>query len=86
MPEIARFYGLIIKMFYRDHLPPHFHVEYGEFEGIFDIKTMEMLEGELPARAKLLAIEWAILHRKELEENWERRNKGETIKRIDPLP
>jgi hypothetical protein len=86
MPEIARFYGLIIKMFYKDHFPPHFHVEYGEFEGVFDIKTLEMFEGELPARAKLLAIEWAILHRKELEENWERRTKGETIKRIEPLP
>ena len=86
MPEISRFYGLIIKMFYRDHLPPHFHVEYQEHEGIFEIKTLEMIEGELPSRAKILAIEWALLHRKELEKNWERRTKGETIKRIEPLP
>ena len=86
MPEIARFYGLIIKMFYRDHTPPHFHVEYQDYEGTIEIKTLEMLEGELPARAKIMAIEWALLHRKELEDNWERRTKGETIKRIDPLP
>ena len=86
MPEISRFYGLIIKMFYRDHFPPHFHVEYQEHEAIFEIKTLEMIEGELPLRAKILAIEWALLHRKELEDNWERRTKGETIKRIEPLP
>jgi len=86
MPEIARFYGLIIKMFYRDHLPPHFHVEYQDFEGVFEISTMEMIEGELPSRAKILAVEWALIHRKELEDNWERRTKGETIKHIEPLP
>ncbi len=45
MPEIARFYGLIIKMFYKDHLPPHFHVEYQDFEGVFEIKTLELIEG-----------------------------------------
>jgi len=86
MPEISRFYGLIIRMFYRDHLPPHFHVEYQDCEGVFEIKTLEMIEGELPARAKILAVEWALIHRKELEDNWERRTKGEVIKRIDPLP
>ena len=73
-------------MFYRDHLPPHFHVEYQGLEGVFEIRTLEMIEGELPARAKLLAIEWALLHRKELEENWENRTNGITLKKIDPLP
>ena len=52
MPEICRFYGLIIKMFYKDHLPAHFHVEYGDFEGTVDIHTMELIEGELPNRLK----------------------------------
>ena len=72
-------------MFYRDHLPPHFHVEYQDFEGVFDIRTLELIDGDLPSRAKLLAIEWAQIHQKELEENWERRTKGEVIKNIDPL-
>jgi hypothetical protein len=57
MPEISRFYGIIIRMFYNDHNPPHFHVIYQEDEAIIDIKTLEILEGRLPKRAKSLAIE-----------------------------
>ncbi|MDA8228521.1 MAG: DUF4160 domain-containing protein [Desulfitobacterium hafniense] len=52
MPEIARFYGIIVKLFFNDHLPPHFHASYGEYVGLFDIKTLDMLEGDLPNRAK----------------------------------
>jgi len=72
-------------MFYKDHLPPHFHVQYQEFEAVFEIKTLEMIEGSLPNRAKILAVEWALLHRKELEENWNRRTNGETLNKIEPL-
>jgi len=85
MPEISRFYGIVIMMFYKDHLPPHFHVQYQEFEAVFEIKTLEMIEGSLPNRAKILAVEWALLHRKELEENWNRRTNGETLNKIEPL-
>ena len=50
MPEIARFYGLVIKLFFGDHPPPHFHALYGEYVGLFDIQTLEMIEGDLPPR------------------------------------
>jgi hypothetical protein len=71
MPEIARFYGIIIKMFFNDHLPPHFHATYGEFLSIFDINTLEMIEGDLPKRARMLVKEWAELHRAELKKMWD---------------
>ena len=72
MPEIARFYGLIIKMYFMqsEHNQPHFHVLYGEEMGSFDINTLEMLEGDLPPRAVSLVREWAELHRDELLTMW----------------
>ena len=85
MPEISRFYGLIIKMFFKDHNPPHFHAEYGDDEAIVDIQTLEIIEGKLPNRAKLLVIEWAILHRKELLRNWEKGKTPDTLDKIEPL-
>lgn len=85
MPEISRFYGIIIRMFYNDHNPPHFHVIYQEDEAIIDIKTLEILEGRLPNRAKSLAIEWAIEHRNELLNNWQKARSHETLEKIEPL-
>ena len=85
MPEISRFYGIIIRMFYNDHNPPHFHVIYQEDEAIIDIKTLEILEGRLPNRAKSLAIEWAIEHRNELLNNWQKARSHETLGKIEPL-
>lgn len=85
MPEISRFYGIIIRMFYNDHNPPHFHVVYQENEALIDIKTLEILEGRLPKRAKTLAIEWAIEHREELLNNWQKARSHETLNRIEPL-
>lgn len=70
MPEIARFYGIIIKLFFGDHPPPHFHAVYGEYVGIFDINTLEMFEGDLPARAKKLVLEWAKSNQRDLLEIW----------------
>ena len=72
MPEIARFYGIIIKLFFGDHPPPHFHAVYGEYVGLFNIETLEMIEGDLPKRARKLVIEWAGLHRNELIEMWDK--------------
>jgi len=57
MPEITRFYGIIIKLFFGDHPPPHFHVIYGELNAIFNIETLEVIEGDLPARARKLIVE-----------------------------
>ena len=66
MPEICRFYGIVIKMFFDDHLPPHFHVEYGRFEALIEIDTLAVIAGKLPPRALGLVMEWAALHQKEL--------------------
>ncbi|MCK5523356.1 MAG: DUF4160 domain-containing protein [Thiomargarita sp.] len=70
MPEIARFYGIVIKLFFSDHPPPHFHAVYGEYVGLFDINTFEMIEGDLPKRAKKLVVEWATTNQNELLEMW----------------
>ena len=70
MPEITRFYGIVIKLFFGDHPPPHFHALYGEYVGLFDIQTLEMIEGDLPPRAKRLVLEWAALHGNELSGMW----------------
>jgi hypothetical protein len=71
MPEIARFYGIIIKLFFGDHPPAHFHAVYGEYVGLFDIETLEMIEGDLPIRAKKLVTEWATINKTELKRMWD---------------
>ena len=83
LPEIARFYGLIIKMFFMqsEHNPPHFHALYGEYMGEFDINTLEMLQGDLPPRAVNIVREWAMLHQSELLEMWN----SQKIRRLPPL-
>jgi hypothetical protein len=87
MPELCRFFGIVIKMFYNDHNPPHFHAIYGKYEASISIETLEVLHGELPPRVKGFVIEWASIHQKELNENWKlatRKNK-QTYKKIKPL-
>lgn len=66
MPEICRFYGIVIKMFFADHPPPHFHAEYGEYEALITIDDGEVFAGGLPARALNMVKEWVELHREEL--------------------
>ena len=70
MPEIARFNGIVIKLFFGDHPPPHFHAVYGEHLGLFNIETLDMIEGDLPNRAKKLVLEWANLNQNELRNMW----------------
>jgi hypothetical protein len=72
MPEITRFYGIVIKLFFGDHPPPHFHAVYGEYMGLFNIDTLEMIEGDLPNRAKKLVPEWAALYQKDLKVMWQK--------------
>jgi hypothetical protein len=86
MPEICRFYGIIIKMYFDDHLPPHFHAEYGDDEILLNIETLSIVAGRLPHRAMGLVREWALLHRDELKEAWEKAKNLEQPRRIDPLP
>ena len=86
MPEICRFYGIIIRMFWADQPPPHFHAVYGEYEAVIDILTSEILEGQLPRRAHSLVSEWINLHNRELLELWESARQSRPLRRIDPLP
>ena len=71
MPEICRFYGIIIKMLIDDHVPPHFHVEYGEFKALINIKTGDVMDGEFPAKQLKLVQAWVILHEEELFNNFD---------------
>ena len=86
MPEVSRFYGLVIKIFYDDHNPPHFHVEYGEYEVLVAINTLAIMSGRLPARALGMATEWASLHQRELRDAWDRAKQLLPPGQIDPLP
>ena len=71
MPVISRFDGIVIKMYFNDHTPPHFHALYGEYNGVFDIESLEMIEGDLPKRAKKLVQEWADENKEALKYMWE---------------
>ena len=62
MPELSRFYGIVVRMFFNDHAPPHFHAYYGSDEALFAIETLSLIAGRLPARATGLAVEWASQH------------------------
>jgi hypothetical protein len=71
MPEVSRFYGIVIKVYFRDHPPPHFHAVYAEHEALYDIETLEVIEGDLPRTAAKLVVEWATLNQKALRQIWE---------------
>jgi len=70
MPVIARFYGILIKMYFREHGVPHFHALYGEYNGVFEIESLEMIEGDLPNRAQKMVKEWAEMYQDDLTELW----------------
>lgn len=86
MPVISSFYGIDIKLYFRDHFPPHFHAFYGEFSAEIAIHDLRVLAGWLPTRAMALVRQWAELHRAELLAEWERAWNGVHPDRIDPLP
>ena len=73
MPEVARFYGIVVKMFFKpkEHEPSHIHAIYGEYIGIFDLTTLEMSDGDLPSTAQRLVKEWLVQHQDKLKEMWE---------------
>ena len=85
MPELCRFLGIIIQMFFNDHMPPHFHAIYNDLEGVFELSTLEMLDGNLLARVRGLVIEWATLHKQELMDNWNSLTITGVYKKIPPL-
>ncbi len=85
MPEISRFYGIVIRMLADDHNPPHFHAMYAEFKASFTIRDA-IVEGHFPVRALRLVSKWHRLHKAELLENWERQRAGKPPLPIAPLP
>ncbi len=85
MPEICRFFGIIIKMYVGDHNPPHFHAVYQDEMAEYDIRTLTILNGTLPQRAHALVLEWASIHRDELLEDWILASEMKEIKKIEPL-
>ena len=85
MPTISMFYGIVIKMFFDDHAPPHFHAEYAEFKATFDIQRLEISEGGLPRRALHLVLDWAELHQQELLDDWKLCQMKQPPKPIAPL-
>lgn len=84
MPEISRFLGIVIAMFYRDHAPPHFHAIYGEYEMTVDIET-GVIHGDFPKRAVRLVFEWLDLHKEELHKDWHLAEANRPLKKIAPL-
>lgn len=85
MPEISRFFGIIITMNYNDHAPPHFHARYGSDQAIIDIQTLRILGGRLSPRVVGLVIEWALQHRDELLADWRLARESAPLNRIAPL-
>jgi hypothetical protein len=85
MPEISRFFGIIVTMYFDEHNPPHFHARYGKEKAAIGIEPVRVLEGRLPPRALGLVVEWASEHREELRTNWNAVQADLPPKRIEPL-
>ena len=84
MPELSRFLGIVIYMYYREHAPPHFHAEYAEYEITVDIVS-GVVTGKFPRRALSAVLEWYSLHQDELADDWQRAGQKQPLKPIDPL-
>ena len=85
MPEISRFFGIVISMHFREHLPPHFHAEYGEDEATIDIRALTVLDGALSSRSLGMVIEWASQHQSELSDLWDRAQHRQPLYKLPPL-
>lgn len=85
MPRVCEFFGIIISMYYNDHLPPHFHAIYNRHEAKIGIETLGLLEGKLPQRVLSMILEWGFQYRKELRKNWNLARDGKPLKLIKPL-
>jgi hypothetical protein len=85
VPEISRFFGIVIRMYFDDHPPPHFHAEYGEHKAVVEIHSLAAIGGYLPPRVQGLVVEWAAQHREELLDLWERAAGSQPLYKIPPL-
>jgi hypothetical protein len=84
MPEVCRFYGIIIYMFFKEYNPPHFNVKYGEYEAVIDIEY-GVVHGDIPRRALCLIFDWLDLHKDELIKNWKLMEERKPLQKIEPL-
>ena len=84
MPTISMFFGIVIRMFFDDHNPPHFHADYQDCQGVFDLDG-EMTAGDIPSKQQQLIKAWAIIHREELEADWQLAANQESVFKIEPL-
>ncbi len=84
MPEISRFLGIIIYMYYREHVPAHFHAEYGEYTITVEIET-GIVQGRFPRRALNAVLDWYAFHKEDLMEDWHLLQLKKPLKRIEPL-
>ncbi|MEN6451086.1 MAG: DUF4160 domain-containing protein [Thermoguttaceae bacterium] len=82
MPRVSQFFGVVISMYHNDHLPSQ---EYGEFEAVYTIDTLDILRGRLPRRAHNMVVEWALMHRDELRRNWDHAREQSPLEEIEPL-
>ncbi len=85
MPRISEFFGIVIYIYYREHMPPHFHAIYGDDEVLVAIENLSVLSGRLPPRAMGLVIEWASLHQAELRRVWAQATAYQPLDQIEPL-
>ena len=81
MPEITRFYGIIIKVFFGDHPPPHFHAIYGEYNALVSIESLDIIEGDLPGRAQKMVIDWAEMYQQDPLKMWN----DQEFRKLPPL-
>ncbi|MBQ6668002.1 MAG: DUF4160 domain-containing protein [Bacteroidales bacterium] len=84
MPEISRFYGIVITMYFPDHNPPHFHIRHNEYRATMDIATGK-ITGRIPEKVDKMVHEWWEEHQDELWTNWKKMQNGETMFKINPL-
>jgi len=85
MPELSRFLGITIAMYFKDHNPPHFHVLYNEYDAAIEINTLSVIDGKVPPRILGLALEWAEMHKEELIEDWDLIQSTGKYNKIQPL-
>jgi hypothetical protein len=85
VPEVSRFYGIVITIYHNDHPPPHFHARYAGTKAKFAIDDLRVLEGSVPPRVRSMVLEWAAQHREELRANWDRARAQQPLTRIAPL-
>ena len=85
MPEISRFFGIIVAMYYNDHEPPHFHARYGSQRARFAIEDLHMIDGNIGPRVRGLVVEWASRHQDELRRDWDLARRREPLFPITPL-